>query len=638
MLKNLVDAHDKDIYYNIGGIFPLTGYLSWLGIYKKKGCELKIKIINSSGGINNRKLRLITYDDCSSEERARKAAEALVLKHGVIAMVGTASLPVSLTVANTANKYRTPVFLSSGYVIDPMRDIFVFNTAHRTQLALLKAFQYFSERGIEKIGLFMPSSPLGETGSWLARILVSYFNIKIVGEERFDLVSQDLITQLKKLMSLKPQAIFSFVTGKPAVWVATSMARIGFNVPLLLSHGNATPSFLRMVSHMPLNVIVPSGKTMVLDVISPDDPCKKIAADFSKIHLEEFGEPANYHSAELADALDLISEGLKQGASTPEELRDAVEGLKGFVGMQGIYDFSPFDHYGTQPEDVILLGIENTKWVLKNVSTVLENFKNLYPIGLASKLSGILLAPLSKMSTNNKEIVTKSLIAKENNQELSIIGALMECKSDLVCAIKKEEELKTKKCIYDLLTLLLGLEDFESFKICILEIFFLVSDVIWEKSGKMNEIVETRHKFLKEWGKTIEKEGMCLLLIKTFHKLLDVAESARVKKSCLLTKVTSFLEKNYTDRIIVKRIAKEVGMSPSYLIHKMKKDYGTKITECINKVRIENAMELMKHTDFSIGKIAHEVGYNDHSYFTKVFKKYMGFTPKEYKRKRARVP
>ncbi len=45
--------------YKIGGIFPLTGYLSWQGEYKKKGSELKVELINKAGGVNGRHLELV---------------------------------------------------------------------------------------------------------------------------------------------------------------------------------------------------------------------------------------------------------------------------------------------------------------------------------------------------------------------------------------------------------------------------------------------------------------------------------------------------------------------------------------------------------------------------------------------------
>ena len=163
--------------------------------------------------------------------------------------------------------------------------------------------------------------------------------------------------------ALKPLVLFSFVTGQPAVVVAEAMAALGLDVPLLVSHGNANPRFLKLISHTAVNLIVPSGKTMVLDTISEDDPCRKAVTDFNARHQLRYGEPANYYSAELADAIDLLTEGVRRtGNDDSEKLREAVEGIHGFSGMQGKYDLSPIDHYGTGIEQIVLLTAKNGAW------------------------------------------------------------------------------------------------------------------------------------------------------------------------------------------------------------------------------------------------------------------------------------
>ena len=360
---NRAKVPSREDELRIGGIFPLTGYLSWCGKYKRKAAELKVEMINRAGGIDGRPVSLIAYDDQSSAEQASRIAEMLVFKHRVAAMVGTGSLPVSRAVARVANRYRTPAFVNSGYAIDPTKDLFVFNTAHKTEFAVACSFQYFLERGIDRLALLMPHGPLGELGSWLARRLGSRMGIRIVGEERFDVASSDVASRLKRLHGLKPLALFSFATGGPAAAVAETMAALGFDIPLLVSHGNANPRFLKLISHTPINIVVPSGKTMVLDTIREDDPCRSVVMDFNARHVERYGEPANYYSAELADAIDLVAEGVRRtGDADPERLRDAVENISNFRGMQGVYNLSPIDHYGTHIEQIVLLTVKDGAW------------------------------------------------------------------------------------------------------------------------------------------------------------------------------------------------------------------------------------------------------------------------------------
>jgi len=348
--------------YVIGGIFPLTGYLSWLGEYKKKGSELKVELINEAGGINGRPLKLVIYDDQSSPEQAAKIAQRLISKDKSIAIIGTASVPISGAVASLANKNSIPAIIGSGYEVNPAKDRFVFNTAHKTDFAVARPFQYFKEKGITKLALLMPIGSLGELGSTLARKYAPSYGITIVGEEKFDVKAPDVTAQLAKLKTLKPQALFSFCTGEPAALVARNMAQMNMNIPVLVSHGNANPGFLKLVSNVNVPIIIPAGRAAAPDAIPDSDPCKKVITVFNKRHIAKFNEPANYYSAEMVDAIAIIAEVLKTTRdSAGEKLRDGIENLRNFVGMQGIYNFSPSDHHGTVLSDMMVFGVKEGK-------------------------------------------------------------------------------------------------------------------------------------------------------------------------------------------------------------------------------------------------------------------------------------
>ncbi|MBP1734246.1 MAG: amino acid/amide transporter substrate-binding protein, family, partial [Deltaproteobacteria bacterium] len=142
-----------------------------------------------------------------------------------------------------------------------------------------------------------------------------------------------------------------------------NMSQLGMNIPVLVSHGNANPGFLKLVSNVNIPIIVPAGRAAAPDSIADSDPCKKVIVDFNKPHQQKFGEPANYYSAEMVDAVDIIAAALKVVPSAEgDKLRDAIEKTKGFVGMNGIYNFSPTDHHGTVVQDMMVLTIKDGKW------------------------------------------------------------------------------------------------------------------------------------------------------------------------------------------------------------------------------------------------------------------------------------
>ncbi|HBE02620.1 MAG: hypothetical protein A2096_13640 [Spirochaetes bacterium GWF1_41_5] len=78
--------------------------------------------------------------------------------------------------------------------------------------------------------------------------------------------------------------------------------------------------------------------------------------------------------------------------------------------------------------------------------------------------------------------------------------------------------------------------------------------------------------------------------------------------------------------------AKKCGVSLEYFSRLFKKIIGKNYIDYSTEVRLERARQLLKNTDLNIVRIAMEVGYDNHSYFTKRFKQYFGCVPKRFKR------
>ena len=70
-----------------------------------------------------------------------------------------------------------------------------------------------------------------------------------------------------------------------------------------------------------------------------------------------------------------------------------------------------------------------------------------------------------------------------------------------------------------------------------------------------------------------------------------------------------------------------------YLSTYFKNHTSENLTTYLNRVKIEKAKQLLKESDISITEISKIVGFSDHNYFSKVFKKYVAVTPTAYRRK-----
>ena len=72
-------------------------------------------------------------------------------------------------------------------------------------------------------------------------------------------------------------------------------------------------------------------------------------------------------------------------------------------------------------------------------------------------------------------------------------------------------------------------------------------------------------------------------------------------------------------------------MSSSWFIQRFKESTGFSPLQYVLKLRIANAQSLLEHTDYTITEIAGAVGYSNALYFSRLFHKYMGMSPREYR-------
>ena len=86
-----------------------------------------------------------------------------------------------------------------------------------------------------------------------------------------------------------------------------------------------------------------------------------------------------------------------------------------------------------------------------------------------------------------------------------------------------------------------------------------------------------------------------------------------------------------SEDISLNRVAKEVNLSPNYLSAVFSQEMGTTFVEYLTARRMEKARELLRHSDLRSGEIAAAVGYKDSHYFSFLFKKTQGCTPRDYR-------
>ena len=119
-----------------------------------------------------------------------------------------------------------------------------------------------------------------------------------------------------------------------------------------------------------------------------------------------------------------------------------------------------------------------------------------------------------------------------------------------------------------------------------------------------------------------------LLIRKTYYREVQVTDSK--KKNNNLLSLLLYIEKNYSD-ITLEQMAQHFGFNPNYLSDYLKNETGLSFIKLVQLQRVNVAAKYLTYTKAPIEKIASRVGYENASYFYKIFRHYFGISPAKYR-------
>lgn len=148
------------------------------------------------------------------------------------------------------------------------------------------------------------------------------------------------------------------------------------------------------------------------------------------------------------------------------------------------------------------------------------------------------------------------------------------------------------------------------------------------------EVIDEYYHPDKESSKIIRLEMMVLFsrLIRESYKTVNVNWKASDKKQTNLLSLLLYIESNYAD-ITLDKMAEHFGYNSNYLSSFLKKSTDLTFIKLVHLQRINAAAEYLSYTSAPIEKISFKVGYENPSYFYKIFKKTLGVSPDYYRRK-----
>ena len=172
----------------------------------------------------------------------------------------------------------------------------------------------------------------------------------------------------------------------------------------------------------------------------------------------------------------------------------------------------------------------------------------------------------------------------------------------------------------------------ETIKTRVVELVVLLSRATIDAGADIREIFLFNTNYIHEIEQFTSLEELSVWLTGIMHRFINYSfDFTQVKHSDVVHKVMDYVKANYSKKISLDDVARHVYLSRSYLSSIFKEETGDSLFAYINRVRIDKSKMLLLDSAVNLVDVASLCGFDDQSYFTKVFKKATGVSPKKYR-------
>ena len=350
----------------VGAIFAVTGPASFLGGPEARSAEMVVEKINKAGGINGDTIELIVKDSAGSSEKAVSFAKQLIEEDKVVAIIGPSTSGESMAVKKVAEDGKTVLIscAAAEVIVNPVAG-YVFKTPQKDSFAAQMIFEEMQRLKIDTIAIASGNDGFGKAGKEQLEKMAPTFGIKVAASETYDSKATDLSALVAKLKAdASIQAVINWSVVPAQAIIAKNMRQAGWQAPLFQSHGFGNIEYAKAAGAAAEGIIFPCGRLLVVDTLPASHPQKALLSQYKNEYEAKYKEDASAFGGYAFDAINMVAAAIKQGGNDRAKVRDAVEGLKNFAGVGGIFTFTPQDHNGLTIDSFAMLTVKDGKFIL----------------------------------------------------------------------------------------------------------------------------------------------------------------------------------------------------------------------------------------------------------------------------------
>ena len=264
--------------------------------------------------------------------------------------------------------------VGSAAVVLPMDDKrrWVFKTTQNDNLVMDAIAAHMKKSGVKTAGYIGTNDPLGDNFGKVFKQSAQNAGISVIAEERFNRSDTSVVAQALRLKLAAPDAILVGAAGATTVLPQVTLFDQGYGGKLYQTHGAGTPDFIKLGGKRVEKTLMAASPMLVLGEIGNDVASKPVAQRYIDAYKKMYGHEPGIFGANVFDAgllleatIPIAAKSAKPG--TPEfraALRDALEGVRDLVGVQGVYNMTAQDHSGFDQRSIVMMMLNDGVWKL----------------------------------------------------------------------------------------------------------------------------------------------------------------------------------------------------------------------------------------------------------------------------------
>jgi branched-chain amino acid transport system substrate-binding protein len=350
----------------IGALLPVTGGAAFLGGPEQRTLEMAVEELNAKGGLAGRPVQLIVKDTGGSPEKAVSFAKQLIDEEQVFAIIGPATSGETMQVKALAESSGTLLLSTAAaeVIVNPVAR-WVFKTAQKDSHAATMIFQALKARGLTKVAVLTSNTGFGKAGKEQLEKLAPEFGLQVVLSETYDKAATDLTAEVNKVKGSGAQALVNWSIEPAQAIVLKNARQLGLTIPVFQSHGFGNIQYVKAAGAAADGVVFPMGRVVVAEALPEKHPQKALLVAYKKAYEARFKEDVSGFGGYAHDALLILAQAVKAAGGTDrEQVRAAVEGIRGLTGVSGTFNMSAADHNGLGLDSFELLTVKDGKFAI----------------------------------------------------------------------------------------------------------------------------------------------------------------------------------------------------------------------------------------------------------------------------------